>query len=92
MVRSRFATPTLGRGWLIGLEGVATSGINPDGLVEVEGAPWRALTNRATPIQQGEGIRVVAIDGLTLEVEPLEGGAMDYREKRKKSEDIVRDN
>lgn len=30
----------------------------------------------------GESFRVVAIDGLTLEIEPLEGGAVDYREQR----------
>jgi len=28
---------------------------------------------------------VVAIDGITLEVEPLEGAAKDYREARSKS-------
>ena len=27
-------------------------------------------------------VRVVAIDGVTLEVEPAEGGARDYRERR----------
>ena len=31
---------------------------------------------------RGEPIRVVAIDGLVLEVEPEEGGAIDYREMR----------
>lgn len=82
MVRSRFATPTLGRDWMIGREGTALSDIDPDGTVEVEGGQWRALTNRATPLANGDAVRVVAIDGLTLEVEPLEGGAVDYREAR----------
>jgi len=31
---------------------------------------------------------VAAIDGVTLEVEPLEGAAKDYREMRKKPDDI----
>ena len=35
--------------------------------------PWRARTNRATPIAAGAGLRVVAIDGVTLEVEPRRG-------------------
>ena len=35
-----------------------------------------------TPIRQGEPVRVVAIEGLVLEVEPEEGGARDYREPR----------
>ncbi|MFN8049924.1 MAG: NfeD family protein [Acidimicrobiales bacterium] len=82
MVRSRFATPTLGRDWMIGRTGVALTDIDPEGTVEVEGGQWRALTNRATPVAKGGAIRVVAIDGLTLEIEPPEGGAVDYREKR----------
>jgi membrane-bound serine protease (ClpP class) len=82
MVRSRFATPTLGRDWMIGRQGTAVSDIDPEGTVDVDGGQWRALTNRATPVLAGESFRVVAIDGLTLEIEPLEGGAVDYREQR----------
>jgi membrane-bound serine protease (ClpP class) len=48
----------------------------------VDGAQWRARTNRATPLASNAEIRVVDIDGVTLQVEPLEGGARDYREKR----------
>ena len=84
MVRSRFGTPTIGRSALVGREGVATTAVDPEGIVEIDGARWRALTNRSTPLAEGDPIRVVAIDGLTLEVEPLEGGAIDYREKRGK--------
>ena len=73
MVRTRFATPTIGREWMIGQIGVAVENIDPEGLVEVGNARWRARTNRATPVSVGEPIRVVAIDGVTLEVEPLEG-------------------
>ncbi len=75
MVRSRFSTPTIGRSSMIGETGVALAGIGPEGTVEVRGAPWRARTNRATPIAAGDTIRVVAIDGLLLEVEPEHGGA-----------------
>lgn len=84
MVRTRFATPTIGREWMIGREGSAVDAIDPDGLVEIGSATWRARTNRATPIAAGEPIRVAAIDGVTLDVEPLEGAARDYREMRKK--------
>lgn len=83
MVRTRFATPTIGREWLIGLEGLATTDISPEGEVTVQGARWRARTNRATPITNGQPVRVAAIDGVTLDVEPLEGAARDYREMRK---------
>ena len=57
--------------------GQADSGIDPDGTVRVDGALWRARTNRATPIDSGAPVRVVAIDGLLLEVEPETGGAKD---------------
>ncbi|MFM8958411.1 MAG: NfeD family protein [Actinomycetota bacterium] len=86
MVRTRFATPTIGREWLIGLEGVAATDVAPEGEVTVRGAKWRARTNRATPITAGAPLRVAAIDGVTLEVEPLEGAARDYREMRKPRE------
>lgn len=82
MVRSRFATPTIGREWMLGELGTATSGIDPEGTVRIRGALWRALTNRSTPISSGDPVRVVGIDGLILEVEPEEGGATDYREMR----------
>jgi membrane-bound serine protease (ClpP class) len=79
MVRARFSTPTIGREGMIGDTGVALDQVAPEGRVEVRGAPWRARTNRATPIDAGAVIRVVGIDGLVLEVEPESGGARDYR-------------
>lgn len=82
MVRTRFATPTIGRDWMIGEEGVVVTDVDPDGVVEVGEGRWRARTNRATPVVHGDRIRVAAIDGVTLEVEPLEGAAKDYREMR----------
>ncbi|MGD9997282.1 MAG: NfeD family protein [Ilumatobacteraceae bacterium] len=82
MVRTRFATPTIGREWMIGELGSAVTAVDPDGLVDVAGARWRARTNRATPLRVGDVVRVTAIDGVTLEVEPEEGGARDYRERR----------
>ena len=83
MVRTRFSTPTIGREWMIGEEGEAVTNISPDGVVRVRGALWRARTNRATPIDLHSGVRVTEVDGLLLEVEPLTGGAVDYREKRR---------
>jgi membrane-bound serine protease (ClpP class) len=79
MVRARFSTPTIGRESMVGDMGVALDRVAPEGRVEVRGAPWRARTNRATPIDAGATVRVVGIDGLLLEVEPEEGAARDYR-------------
>jgi len=81
MVRTRFSTPTIGREWMIGEMGEAVDDVSPDGKVKVRDALWRAHTNRATPIKGGEAVRVVAIAGLELEVEPEEGGAKDYRDR-----------
>src|ERR671919_1358471 len=75
MVRSRFSTPTIGRDWMIGELGSARTDIDPDGVVTLRDAPWRARTNRATPIRSGEPAPVVAVEGLVLEVEPESGAA-----------------
>jgi membrane-bound serine protease (ClpP class) len=83
MVRTRFATPTIGRAWLLGELGEVVVAVNPDGAVKVGDGTWRARANRATPVAAGEPVRVVGIDGVTLEVEPLEGAARDYRERRR---------
>ena len=81
-IRARFSTPTVGREGMVGETGAAEVDVDPDGVVRVRDALWRARTNRATPIKAGEVIRVVEIDGLVLEVEPEAGGARDYRERQ----------
>jgi membrane-bound serine protease (ClpP class) len=69
-VRNRFSIPTVGRDSMIGEAGIARTDLKPEGVVTVRGAPWRARTNRATPIAEGGAVRVVAVDHLMLEVEP----------------------
>ncbi len=66
---------------MIGTMGIAMTELSPDGMVQINEAPWRAVTNRATPLVAGDRVRVVGIDRLVLEVEPEEGGAKDYRER-----------
>ena len=94
MIRSRFSTPTVGREGMIGEDGTAEVAVDPDGVVLIRGARWRARTNRATPIQAGDPVKVVAVEGLVLEVEPPEGGAQDYRERARnrkaKRTDLIR--
>jgi len=84
MIRSRFSTPTIGREGMIGEDGTAEVAIDPDGVVLIRGARWQARTNRATPIHAGDPVKVVAVEGLVLEVEPPEGGAEDYRDRARK--------
>jgi membrane-bound serine protease (ClpP class) len=85
MVRTRFSTPTIGREWMIGQVGAALEDVDPDGIVKINEALWKARTNRATPVASGGQVRVVAVEGLILEVEPEEGAARDYRERRSNS-------
>lgn len=87
MVRTRFSTPTIGREWMIGEMGRAVTAVAPDGVVQIREALWRAYTNRATPIDELDRVRVIGIEGLVLEVEPEEGAARDYRERRPKRTD-----
>jgi membrane-bound serine protease (ClpP class) len=72
VVRARFSTPTIGRESMIGELGQATAALAPEGTVLVRDALWRARTNRATPIAEGDPVRVVAVEGLLLEVERVE--------------------
>ena len=69
-VRNRFSIPTVGRDSMIGEMGEARTELNPDGVVTVRGAPWRARTYRGRPVSPGGAVRVVAVDHLVLEVEP----------------------
>jgi membrane-bound serine protease (ClpP class) len=85
MVRTRFSTPTIGREWMIGEVGRAITAVSPDGVVQVRDALWRASTNRSTPIEELDRVKVVGIDGLVLEVEPESGGARDYRDRSGRS-------
>jgi membrane-bound ClpP family serine protease len=57
---------------MVGEQGEAVSAVDPDGVVRVREAPWRARTSRVTPIEPGQAVRVTSIDGLVLEVEPVE--------------------
>lgn len=71
-VRSRFSTPTIGRESMIGEVGEAVAALDPEGVVRVREALWRARVNRATPVAEGDTIRVIGIDGARLEVAPDE--------------------
>jgi membrane-bound serine protease (ClpP class) len=73
--RARFSTRTIGREGLIGETGVAVDGFDPDGMVEVNGARWRATAHREAGLVAGSVIRVAGVDGMFLEVEPAERSA-----------------
>jgi membrane-bound serine protease (ClpP class) len=46
----------------------AVESFERQGLVRVHGEVWTAVSR--TPVRAGERLRILAVDGLTLEVEP----------------------
>lgn len=72
MIRSRFSTKTVGREALIGAVGVALTDLDPEGVVSVDGGPWRARTSRATPVGKGATVSVSGVEGMFLRVEPVD--------------------
>ena len=75
VARSRLSTPTIGREDLVGRTGVAVEALDPDGVVEVDGARWQGTAHREAGIGPGDAIVVTGVDGWVLEVDPLEGNA-----------------
>jgi membrane-bound serine protease (ClpP class) len=69
--RARQAPPVSGRELLIGHETVIRRSVDDmAGHVLVEGSWWTARS-RGEPLREGETVRVVGMDGLTLIVEPV---------------------
>ncbi|OFW13657.1 MAG: hypothetical protein A3F70_01920 [Acidobacteria bacterium RIFCSPLOWO2_12_FULL_67_14] len=67
--------PTTGVEGMVGAEGRARAALAPDapGRIDVHGESWRAISREA--VAPGAAVRVVAIDGLTLLVEPASGAS-----------------
>lgn len=78
IVRSRFSTTTIGRDQLIGRSGVADDDLEPEGVVVVDGARWRARSHREAGIGSGDPVVVEGIDGIVLMVAP--GASSEARE------------
>lgn len=68
--RARLSTMTVGRESLIGMSGVAVGPFSPDGVVEIDGARWRATAHREAGLSTGSEVVVTGVDGLYLEVDP----------------------
>ena len=72
VARSRFSTQTIGREGLIGRAGSAVTAMTPDGIVEIDGAKWRASSHREAGIEAGDSVVVLAVEGWFLEVDKPE--------------------
>jgi membrane-bound serine protease (ClpP class) len=69
-LRARQTRVTTGLAGMIGLKGRAETAIAPEGRVFVRGELWRARSQ--TKIAAGENVRVVGVEGLTVEVDLAE--------------------
>ena len=72
VVRSRFSTLTIGREYLVGKLGTAETDFDPEGVVVVDGARWRARSHRAGGLQPGDPVQILQVNGILLEVGPPE--------------------
>jgi membrane-bound serine protease (ClpP class) len=72
-VRALQQKTTTGREGLIGDAAVVRHRLAPRGQVFVQGELWSAESE--VPVEPGETVRVVAVEGLTLKVVPVKGAA-----------------
>ncbi len=78
IIRSRKAPAYMGAQALVGRQAVARSDIDPEGVVFLEGARWRARTGKP-PIKEGDQVIIREVEGLTLSVEKQEDEAEEER-------------
>jgi membrane-bound serine protease (ClpP class) len=57
---------------IIGASGTALSDFEREGWAQVRGETWRVASS--APVSSGQMLKVTGIDGLTLRVEPQDGG------------------
>jgi membrane-bound serine protease (ClpP class) len=65
----------VGRETLTGAAGVVVETLQPRGMVRIEGEEWSAESTTGAEIPKGTTVRVVAVDGLRLQVERDWGAA-----------------
>ncbi len=70
-LRTREAPPVVGAaGTIVGAVGVVKDADGSEGQILVEGARWQAVAT--SPLHPGMRVRVVALDGLTASVQPVD--------------------
>ena len=69
VIRARAAKVITGREGMIGEVGLAHTPLAPEGKVFVHGEFWSAISS--APVEVGARVRVKAMEGLTLRVEPV---------------------
>ncbi len=73
LIRLRKVKPTIGRDEMIGMIGEAREDFERSGRVYVHSELWTAETTE--PVEEGQKVRVVGLEGLRLRVEPVSDDA-----------------
>ena len=68
VVRSQLQPPVTGAAGLLNEQAIAHTDLSPAGTVRIHGEFWSAVAS--APIARGTPVRVTAVDGLRLKVEP----------------------
>ncbi|MDX1594118.1 MAG: nodulation protein NfeD [Gammaproteobacteria bacterium] len=70
LLRQRRKPVVSGREEMVGSVGEALEDFTGDGGIHIHGETWQARS--AVPVARGQAVRVTALDGLVLEVEPID--------------------
>jgi membrane-bound serine protease (ClpP class) len=68
-IKAQRRKPATGSEGMVGMLGETLTVLNPTGQVQVHGEIWNATSTKGK-IPKGKSVRVVAVEGLTLHVEP----------------------
>jgi len=68
--KSQVTTPRTGAAGIVGEVGIVKKAIMPDGKIMIRGELWKAIAKE--PIPEGTRVRVLNLENLVLEVEPLD--------------------
>jgi len=71
-LRAQNQPVAVGRETLIGKVGTVRQALRPEGIVHLEGEEYTALSSLGDEIGEGASVRVVGVDGLKLQVEPID--------------------
>jgi membrane protein implicated in regulation of membrane protease activity len=67
---SRRRRAAVGAEALVGAAAQVADRLDPVGQVKIQGELWRARTTTAEPVEAGTSVRILAVEDLTLLVEP----------------------
>ena len=68
--KSQVSSPKTGADGIVGEIGVVTKAIMPDGKISIHGELWKATSQESIP--EGTKVRVIHLENLVLEVEPVD--------------------